>query len=186
MMTPDHYYTDWVHRRTDAASFTAYVEEHSSLGVFAWCAAVLYWALVLLFLVVCCPFLFGFLQGMFSPAASVTHQRSPPSAGQQSFSSCAAGVSQTAPVTPLPSRSRAARQSGATSRHSTVHRANTTSRAASTGTCAVCLEDPCDTIFTGCGHLCLCGQCLGRMQHQGDDRCPICRQQSRTSHVYTT
>lgn len=39
-----------------------------------------------------------------------------------------------------------------------------------TGTCCICLSEPSDHILLPCGHICVCGDCVGTLEN----RCPIC------------
>jgi E3 ubiquitin-protein ligase MUL1 len=49
-----------------------------------------------------------------------------------------------------------------------------TNRHAQDGTtCVLCLQNPREIVLLECGHICLCIDCLGRLQNSS---CPICRQ----------
>ena len=37
--------------------------------------------------------------------------------------------------------------------------------------CVICMVNPKDYAYTGCGHMCVCGDCVGRWSNQ----CPLCR-----------
>ena len=37
--------------------------------------------------------------------------------------------------------------------------------------CCVCMEKPKNHAFTGCGHMCVCGDCVDRCSN----KCPLCR-----------
>lgn len=45
--------------------------------------------------------------------------------------------------------------------------------------CSVCMVNVCDTLFTGCKHLCVCERCSISL-----NRCPLCRGRSRPMTVY--
>lgn len=47
------------------------------------------------------------------------------------------------------------------------------------GLCVVCLDKPCEVVFTRCGHLCACMECSA---HLG--KCPICRLSGGKIRVY--
>ena len=46
--------------------------------------------------------------------------------------------------------------------------------------CVICLDHSCDTVFTQCGHLCVCHGCALQMTS-----CPMCRTPSRVMRVYS-
>ncbi|EKX42359.1 hypothetical protein GUITHDRAFT_73992 [Guillardia theta CCMP2712] len=59
--------------------------------------------------------------------------------------------------------------------HGSSHRGSNTEEAASgnnQGECVICLEAPSKFALMPCGHLCLCGNCVGTVT-----RCPLCRKE---------
>ena len=57
------------------------------------------------------------------------------------------------------------------------------------GLCSVCMECTSTVVFEACRHLCVCLACSRRLQQpscESKAKCPICRVESETTHVFIT